>query len=508
MPRPAARRKRQARAKAPKLADQNPSQRQGGENEVDSRLRHERNTKYDGDNFNDRRNNESTTTNGLQSKGNKSSVSGSSEIKRQITNHTPTRQVQDQAIESSPTGEHVVTGSRPPTRARGYSSTMSLGGLRGGDTSSRIPGTPGFESSVLSNFRKRPRQPSILQMMQADDEFSDLGDEDDFLGGISPQDESTPLDRSKGKQLLLGSSAGSPSKPSSPSMRKRRRNTVKSPEGQPPPSPVEHTPSISPVPRLVDVHASLESSGTLGPENGFPMSSSPLPSPQSAASILSTEHSAHPRGDRKESTTDMVGDRNPSPVRVSTATLQQKLLPRRSRRQHSRATDFEFHSDNDDNEDDDLAPGPDDDELNYLPPRGPAKSRSRNRGRGRLAVQANERKRQIRNIGEVGVENPRANTSSSKRPNDGRKFLYSSRYAVPDKENTAVGTSPPLSSPLSSPLNSDDLDSDFVLSNPTGANKFISQELRLQARKFAEIDRWEMEFEDVVPTGSQTSSLR
>jgi hypothetical protein len=75
----------------------------------------------------------------------------------------------------------------------------------------KMQSTPGTETSVLAlqNFRRRPRQPSLLQMVQNPDlaatqiddttdfTLGSLGDEDDF----APHDEGTPLQLSKGKEV-------------------------------------------------------------------------------------------------------------------------------------------------------------------------------------------------------------------------------------------------------------------------------------------------------------------
>jgi hypothetical protein len=53
-----------------------------------------------------------------------------------------------------------------------------------------------------------------------------------------------------------------------------------------------------------------------------------------------------------------------------------------------------------------------------------------------------------------------------------------------------------MSSPLSSPLDSDAFESDLPSESPPSVN-FLSEELRLQAKKFAEVDKWEMEYEDI-----------
>jgi hypothetical protein len=75
----------------------------------------------------------------------------------------------------------------------------------------KMQSTPGAESSVLAlqNFRRRARQPSLLQMVQnpelaattiddtTDFTLGSLGDEDDF----APHDEGTPLQISKGQPM-------------------------------------------------------------------------------------------------------------------------------------------------------------------------------------------------------------------------------------------------------------------------------------------------------------------
>jgi hypothetical protein len=55
-----------------------------------------------------------------------------------------------------------------------------------------------------------------------------------------------------------------------------------------------------------------------------------------------------------------------------------------------------------------------------------------------------------------------------------------------------------MSSPLSSALDSDAFDSDFLLEQEAPVKNYLSEELRLQALKFAEVDKWQMEFEDVI----------
>jgi hypothetical protein len=59
--------------------------------------------------------------------------------------------------------------------------------------------------------------------------------------------------------------------------------------------------------------------------------------------------------------------------------------------------------------------------------------------------------------------------------------------------------SSPSSSPLSSPPESDVSDSESI---QTEATRYVSDELRAAVKKFAEVDQWKMEFEDVSASES------
>lgn len=383
----------------------------------------------------------------------------------------------EQAIESSPVGDRTATGSRPPTRARGYSSTLSLAG-RKGDMSLKIPGTPAFENSVLSNFRKRTRQPSILQMMQTEDVSSDL-DDDDFLGGLSPEDESTPLNVSRGKSLLIRHAASSPHKSSSPSSdgsRKRKRATGALEELQVPQSPLgaaESTPIGSSTrtiqgyePTRTDASQQAEPLEVFSQAMVAPMSSSAPPSPGNSALA--------PVADRASPATSRTKEPNKKPRDIghlSTANLQNKLLPRRRRQRNT--TDLDLSSDDND-----------DDELNYLPSRKPM------------------RPQRQRIDGSTPFSNGRTKPVKQKNASKQQGTPTSHRAEEYDKENQPENRPADMSSPLSSALESDIFDSD--VSESVSTRKYMSEELRLQAKKFAEVDRWQMDFEDVPSVaGSQ-----
>lgn len=380
----------------------------------------------------------------------------------------------EQAIESSPMGEHAPTSSRPPTRARGYSSTLSLAG-RKGDNSSKIPGTPGFESSVLSNFRRRARQPSILQMMQAEDRSSDL-DDDDFLGGLSPEDESTPLNVSRGKSLIRNAASSSPKSLSRNSSRKRKWTDEELQVPQSPLGVVESTPIGSPIPQTqrtesrtrTSVSRAVESTEVLGQTMAPPMSSSAPQSPAQTALMPTLDRASPATSERSKAPNEVVPD---DLEHLSTTSLQKKLLPRRRkpRRKPRGATNIDLESD------DSEADARDDDASNYMSGRKPIKSQRTQTNKSKPLAKTHAK--------------PDKNKNSVSKSNEG--------VMSAGKENQPTD----MSSPLSSALDSDELDSD------TG--EFISDELRIQAKKFAEVDKWQMDFEDVISTmGSQGSSFR
>ena len=409
------------------------------------------------------------------------------ETGRRVESGTPTVQAHEPDIWSSPVGEGVGgADSRPPSRARGYSSTMSLAGGRG-DMGSRVPGTP---SSILSNFRRRPRQPSILQMMQADDVSSGLDDDedDDFLGGFSPQDESTPLRHPSGKPLTSKSAISSslvPSVYAAEGSKTEQHHDGKAASKRASPS--------------VDRHAAAQpTSGAVEDERD----DSSIADVQQQTARLSGAMMAAPISSPLSGTTGDTGTRksnlrvtresepNESDAHLPTAALQQRLLPQRRQRKHGRNADFDLASDDFDS---DSERGQDDDELAYLPMRG--SSRARTNRKGKTAVR-----------GRTGLGDAVARQGRKKSRTDGLRnasklarsrgpvtdVFRSGKYAGPGKENRDVDLSPPLDShDLQSPT-----------SSPGSTMAFISEEIRLQAEKFAVIDRWEMEFETVSDTGS------
>jgi hypothetical protein len=332
-------------------------------------------------------------------------------------------------------------------------------------------------------------------MMQAEDDSLELDDED-FLGGLSPEDESTPLHLSRGKSLLIRqdeqSQSPSASPPSSDRSRKRKRDeqiqVPRSPvvvvdntlvdtiEDTPNPTPALRDPTPDPDPsdetpqplRLADVLS----------QTMLPPASSPL---SSVITSNGTPNVVIPHGPS--------GRKAKNPSNLSTAVLQERLLPRRRQRRHRSqpAGEFDVPSDESDDGMHDAASG-DEDELSSAPVRRSRRSVSSkpkplgNAGdKSKLNNQKPRKGRSKSAQRAKSAEAPRSTTKSRSR-----------RSGDVNKENEQRFSSP-SSSPLSSPPDSEASDSEAEVA----PRRIMSAELRAAVAKFAEIDKWEMEFEDV-----------
>ncbi|KAL4916886.1 hypothetical protein BDW62DRAFT_184966 [Aspergillus aurantiobrunneus] len=407
-----------------------------------------------------------------------------SDIIRQLRNQTPLSKAQEFAIVSSPGTEQGATGSRPPTRARGYSSTLSIVG-RKGDTNSRIPRTPAFESSILSNFRRRPRQASILHMMQDEDGSSDL--DDDFLGGLSPEDESTPLNISRGRSLVLRpgpSPEKSPSLPSSGKSSKRKRSAEETQASQSPlniASSTPGSPNLVIEPRQREVSVDLPrppQSPAAFSETMVPPMSSPVPGLTYEMSTPDLERLPPQTKELPNLKPRNLKAAQPSDGRlhIATAALQDKLLPRRRRRRVGRESASSFEALGESDEDELASVAPDDDELSYSPLRKPSQTRGQS------------------------ASKPNPGKTDSKPDEKDPKTIRQYRATSFRKETSGGKENEPtlMSSSLSSALDSNELNSEFDLEQEAPVKAYLSEELRVQALKFAEVDKWQLEFEDVI----------
>jgi len=107
----------------------------------------------------------------------------------------------------------------------------------------------------------------------------------------------------------------------------------------------------------------------------------------------------------------------------------------------------------------------------------------------------------MRAAGTNKSSNVTISTSSMKPPTHQKGTTYLPRDSEADKENQIMPDDPSL---LPSPRASEESGSPIL--NPT--KRLFSLELERQARKFADVDKWQMEFEDIPFSGSQSSPLR
>ena len=174
----------------------------------------------------------------------------------------------------------------------------------------KVGATPAHETSILAltNFKRRPRQPSLLRMVQQttdveDNDESSLSNTDNFdFDDFLPQDESTPLNKQRTTTEKEGANDSGAHLSSSASRGRKRKLTpvVQVPRSSPPydpPSGADVESVRSPSPSLPDVLPSREEvieqtqddsailSQTLAP----PKSSSPIrEAPQQQASPQQT----------------------------------------------------------------------------------------------------------------------------------------------------------------------------------------------------------------------------
>ncbi len=277
----------------------------------------------------------------------------------------------------------IPTDPVPKPSLTGMGSSSAVKGVPRG-LGSRIGETPTRPSMLGATFKKRARQPSLLQMLQTQNDPSDNTD-DDELDDFRPEDESTPMIKTMSQSNVQHTSSSSRQTSGS------RKRKLASPEVQVPASqsfdPPSSPPSVLPQEQedLYDLPAEEEpqpepqlppprstpqlDSDTLAP----PRSSSPeKPKARTLRNkpTNSTARSQQPRGRKASPAPSPLSSAstNPSPVKpiplkpLTTATLQ-NLLPRRRARPKPRG-EFDIPSSSD-VELDTTALGEDEDELSF-----------------------------------------------------------------------------------------------------------------------------------------------
>ncbi|KAK7522376.1 hypothetical protein IWZ03DRAFT_116840 [Phyllosticta citriasiana] len=418
----------------------------------------------------------------------------------------------------------------------------------------KAQGTPMAENSVLalSKFKRRPRQHSILRMVGAtsDVENNDHNDDDTedltlnySLGDFEPDHESTPLHLQKSRKSQGGSSETRTS-----SSRKRKfqelgfeqndTSEVQVPASSPPvlsqnytvepEASSEHLYSeASELPERVPDTQDYPAGHEEGPSEETPEIYSETQAPPKSTSSSThveepedrPEAATHRRSRRQaqrvkatqddpdSSSSASENDDSKTPVRTCkrattskastskpksnnqrtlTTSALASLLPRRRRPQRNRGNSedpFEIPSPASDDDHGNHRSNievqelsSDEDELLHDPP-------PRQRGKATTKAQGKQAADSTRRTGKASGE-----TGAQKKRGAGRPSMTYGRSRVfSDKENqTAEGQD-------ADQRNNDESDDD-------------GQELAKMARKFAEIDQWEMEFESVSAENGAASS--
>ncbi|KAL8783939.1 MAG: hypothetical protein Q9213_004269 [Squamulea squamosa] len=397
----------------------------------------------------------------------------------------------------------------------------------------KIQPTPMRENSVLilENFKRRPRQPSILQLAQAHNAAAE-SEIDDTLDDFNPDDGSTPFRKSQAhaqKDLSLTSSRLSLS-------RKRKLST---PEIQIPASqnhsPPDRSPSAissqsddlfdiiaedsQPNPPLPDIppRTSLSSkqvdSDTMAP----PQSSSLHPSPQkqkrppqpkartkkgpltSESKLHLTKSSIHnlssqilpPRSPSPTQSSPTTASKAPRPVKPLTTSALQNLLPRRRRvvsGSHKENTVFDLNTSSDI---DTLHADEDEDELSYH-----ASTKTACKPR----IEKSKKGRPKEKVGKKAKANGTA--VGTKMLGQAKKGAQRTSMTYTRKPQNAEARDE------NEPVLSGDEDGEDEHRLPVLMDGKAREEMKKLAAKFKEVDDWGLEFEEVTGSSDRMRDAR
>ncbi|ORY03664.1 hypothetical protein BCR34DRAFT_605153 [Clohesyomyces aquaticus] len=386
----------------------------------------------------------------------------------------------------------------------------------------KILGTPAHETSVLAlkNFKRRPRQPSLLRMVNqtTDVEDNDLDDLDD-LDDFNPDAESTALNLEEplsanehpNNSDLYASASSSGSRG-----RKRKLSSpvVQVPRSSPPfdpPSGADVANSRSASPSLPeDIVESCETVPQTQEEADPEIMSETMAPPRSSSppadEIFDSPVKPRQQGKRRETkkkpqySVDPDSDddvepeqpvkskarQKPKAQSISTAKLQ-SLLPRRRTRVAQGYDEFDIRS----SDEADMAPVDSDQDELQLSPRRLASTSKR-------PVQAKATKKSIRTTKKSTMTAAKSTMTAAKSTTmaaeKGRRNTRTYGRTSSDKENERT-------------FGQQDTCGDVEDITETTINVPKSQ-LSAIAKQFEEVDAWEMDFESVDVGGASSSPWR
>lgn len=383
--------------------------------------------------------------------------------------------------------------------------------------SSRGPTTPGLSSTFsVGNFKRRARQPSILlssaqkasmsvQRSRAASEASENavgseGEEDSFL----PEAEGTPVRPSRGgtsaaKDVVESVEGGTRSRKrkstESHEAEVAKRRAVESDEEQLHQS-IEMDDRSSP-PSILSRTPELDDDSVLAPPASSSSSEAGSPMAWPTLNALGKRHRgrAAPRGTRTPALDDDMSDMSEPPSLTHSPNLKATTSVSRGKGKTAARKDSPKLSTAD---------------LAALLPRRRRKPRRDGEG------SENEGSASERDVYDVSNQ-PRASRKKAARPMTGasskaNQTNQASSAAAPakrstrrtygsrrfDKENTVDGDSIEVDEDASTPLDDTIFDADKTESAPGE----LGEELRAASKKFKEVDKWELDYEEVVESSS------
>jgi hypothetical protein len=372
-----------------------------------------------------------------------------------------------------------------------------------------------------SNIKRRPRQPSLLHLVQAQANRQDESEDDD-LDDFHPDDESTPLVLSTTHLVTHGSPSPSPA--SSPNQSSSRKRKLSSPIIQVERSQSVEAHAFSPQIRSKTAELDLEDEDynlpfTNSNHNEHPEPSLPRPgSPQSSHSIQWSDTYAPPQSSSlsPHELSDPVlppGQPTHHPVShsprvsrplkpLSTATLQ-NLLPRRRVRHTPREPDpFDVPSSSEHGMDTSRLSA----EADELTVAAKPKVRRKKHVKDPPPKTSSASKKKPHGGGGIGggkddASGPGATTYSRKKitkPRKPKTYTRGTQRTANDDNETFNHHDP----------HNEDTQDHTISHSPPDQPARTTSELQRLARKFQEVDRWELEIEEVTPTSSSQKDAR
>ena len=421
---------------------------------------------------------------------------------------------------------------QPQTVGRRNPPLHSSSSAPGSTAPTRLRNTPAPDTSILGTIKPRRRQPSILQLLGNNDSSSiENEDLDDFL----PDDESTPLNRTTAP-AVTSTPTSSPSHQSTSRKRKltppitlvpatqlrQQSSRVHSQNADADAADDQNSEPELPLPRQSDVAVPRvtprpDDSDIMAP----PLSSSPLKSPAKAT--------------RPSPVKNAPGKSRKQPPAPSTSELQ-ALMPTRRRRKGRLRTqpvnEFDIPADtSSDDHDGGTSPRVDsDNDLSFRAGTRGRKSKDAKKKKAKPVRKPNNARTRGREKSTISptklvtpLKRPTAQKSAAKfslsqqqqpQPGHGsaattkkeKGATYSSRHrdSSGDKENQPVDLSDAFTGAAASPEEEDLVVEPSIEESKTKPTR----EMQTIVEKFADVDEWEMEFEDVSLGGNSSPNRR